>query len=111
MNIVVTSILLGIILGAIGTAIGSAHWLITLALWGIAGLCVGLFSKNRKRAWKSGAVYGFVLSFSFLMFGYQGSHALMRMAQVLVFFVLLSVFGACCGALLGIVGNVFRKKR
>jgi hypothetical protein len=97
----VVAALVGIFLGVIAANflfVGSA---LTLIPWGIAALLIGYFSKGRREALLNGAVYGFILSFVFLLVGYTGTEPVITRTP---FFALLALFGAACGAILSVVG-------
>jgi len=79
-------------------------WL-SLIPWAIVGLALGFWSGGRT-AWVNGAAYGFILSFLFMLAGYAGSAPLVSR---LPFFALLGIFGAICGAALGLIGAYARK--
>jgi Na+(H+)/acetate symporter ActP len=95
------AILVGAALGLIGARyvfVGS--WL-SLIPWASAGLAIGWWAKQLRQAMLNGAVYGFVLSFVFMIAGYTGSAALISR---LPFFAILGAFGGVCGLVLGLVG-------
>jgi len=102
---VLVSILLGSILGIIGSRflfVGS--WL-SLIPWSIAGLLLGYWSQ--KREWLiNGACYGFALCFVFMIAGYSGSAPLVSR---LPFFAILGVFGGLCGLVLAWLGLNLKK--
>lgn len=83
--------------------VGSA---LSLAPWGVAGLLLGLWSSNRQQALLNGAVYGFVLCFVFLIAGYSGVQPIFT---PLALFLALSIFGAGCGLVLGLIGWFARR--
>jgi hypothetical protein len=99
--------LVGIVLGITGSRylfVGSA---LSLIPWGIAGLLFGLWCPNYREAIAIGALYGFVLAFSFMVSGYQGSAPVLTR---LPFFAILGLVGAVCGVGLGVIGCfIFRK--
>jgi NhaP-type Na+/H+ or K+/H+ antiporter len=100
------SILVGAFFGVIGARflfVGS--WL-SLVPWALAGLAIGFWGP-RRQAMVNGAVYGFVLSFVFLMAGYSGSASLLSRVP---FFAILGLFGAVCGLVLGVVGFWVRRR-
>ena len=94
---------------AIGTLYGQSHAgpVLSLGTWGIAGLVFGAASARWKLSTAAGAVFGFTVSLFFLVAGYQGAKPIY---SPLPFFVLLSVFGAACGAVLGALGWLVRKR-
>ncbi len=108
MKKLVVSGLIGSIFGVIGSRfifVGSA---LSLIPWGITGLIIGFWSKSAKEAVLNGSVYGFLLSFIFMVSGYSGSAALLSRIP---FFIILGIVGAICGGVLGIIGNLLRKFR
>ena len=95
--------LVGVLLGSfISKYLFVGSWL-NLVLWGTVGVSIGWFAQSKKESLADGALFGFVLSFSFMMAGYGGSMS--RISRVLPFSV-LGVFGAICGMALGIIGQV-----
>lgn len=106
--LLVVSALIGVLLGIIGSRflfVGSA---LSLIPWGIVGLLLGWFSKNRKKAKINGIIYGFFLCFSFMIAGYSGSAPLLTRMP---FFAVLGLFGSVCGLILAIIGNLGKKLR
>lgn len=102
------SIIVGAILGIVGSRflfVGSWH---SLIIWGIVGLVIGYWSSNRKEALINGSVFGFVLSFVFMLAGYAGSAPILTRTP---FFAILGIFGSVCGFILAFIGNVLRKLR
>ena len=103
---IVISIIVGLILAFIASHVlfvGSAR---TLIPWGIAGLILGWWGKNKKHSLLIGAIYGFVLSFSFMSFGYTGKVPYITRIPP---FIILGLFGAVCGLILGIGGQLLKK--
>jgi hypothetical protein len=72
----------------------------SLVPWGVVALLLGLWG-NKVEAIRSGAVYGFALSFAFLVAGYTGTSSLISRFP---FFAILSLFGAVCGLALSATG-------
>jgi hypothetical protein len=94
--------LLGAVLGLLGAKyvlVGSG-W--SLLPWGLVALQVGFTAGSRRRAAADAGIYGFALSFVFMVAGYSGSAPL---AGRLWFFVLLGLFGAACAATIAMVGQ------
>ena len=73
----------------------------TLVPWALAAMAVGAVCRVRREALAAGAVYGFVLGFSFMIFGYTGTDPI---AGKLPFFALIGVVAAVAGAVAGFVG-------
>src|SRR5260221_10282594 len=99
----IVSIVIAVILAFVANKILFVGSGMTLIPWGIVGFILGYWSGNKKETLINGFVYGFTLSFLFMIFGYQGLSGLL--SKSLVFFVLLGVFGGICGAVLEFVGN------
>jgi hypothetical protein len=98
----VVSAIIGYILGYIG---GPAFILI---IWGVVGLVIGAYCVTRKAALINGAIYGFFVSYIFMLYGYSGSQPL---STRLLPFMVLGLFGAVCGATLGFFGYSLRTIR
>ena len=99
--------LVGIVLGIVASrflCVGSA---LSLIPWAIAGLLIGLWCLTYKQAVAAGALYGFLLAFSFMLAGYQGIDPVM---SKLGFFAIFGVIGAVCGLGLGVSGAFMRRK-
>ena len=104
MNILLP-VIFGLVLGFVNAKIlfvGSAFSLIP---WAIVGAFVGFLTNKKKDAVLSGALYGFVLSVVFIISGYNGTRPLIA---VMPFFILLGLFGAVCGLVLGLVGYLLK---
>ena len=98
------SIVVGSLLGIIGSRflfVGSA---LSLIPWAIAGLAIGAWC-NKRESMIYGAVYGFALTFVFMIAGYTGIASLLSR---LPFFALLGLFGASCGFVLCILGYLLK---
>lgn len=92
------AVLAGAVLGYTG---GPAQVLI---VWAIIGLVLGYFSATRRTVIASGLLFGFIVSFMFMVAGYAGE------APVYTHFLpfaALGVFGAVCGIILSISGHYF----
>jgi hypothetical protein len=95
------SILIGSVMGFLGSRylfVGSA---LSLVPWGIMGLVLGAWNSRRGAAMANGALYGFSLAFVFMIAGYTGTEPLFSR---LPFFALLGAFGAISGLVLEIGG-------
>ena len=97
----VAAALIGIALGLIG---GPVYILIP---WGLIGLVLGYVSSRKKTALINGAVYGFMACYFFMISGYAGKDPLVTK---LVPFIAIGLFGAICGLVLGVLGNMVHKK-
>lgn len=95
----VVAFIVGVVIGAAGpyyVFLGPY----SLIPWGLVAVALGLWG-NKREALRSGAVYGFSLSFAFLVTGYNGTPSL---ASRFPFFVILSLFGAVLGLALSALG-------
>lgn len=93
----VLGLLLGVVCGA---------WLssgLDLVPWAIGALALGAASRDRTVALGSAALFGFVVSVSFLVAGYDGSSSFVARTA---FFLVLGLFGALCGLALGALGRL-----
>jgi hypothetical protein len=93
---------MGAVLGLLGAkyVLVDSGW--SLLPWGLIALLVGFTAASRRRAAVDAGIYGFTLSFVFMVAGYSATAPL---SGQLWFFVLLGVFGAACGALIAVVGK------
>jgi hypothetical protein len=99
------SLIVGLALGLIGGPVQ------ILGAWAIAGLLIGAMSNGFKPAALNGAAFGFVLSYVFMIHGYNGTDPI---ATRLLPFVLLGLFGAICGlglAVIGVTPTIFRRRK
>jgi hypothetical protein len=95
--------LLGLVFGiAAAHALFLGGW--TLVPWGVGGLVVGLGARPRSGI-VAGAVYGFVLSFAFMVANYHGSAPVLDRVP---FFGVFGIIGAGCGLVLGGLGSRLR---
>lgn len=102
----VIALLVGSLLGFIGSKILFVGSALSLIPWGLIGLANGMYARNKKESMFSGAVYGFFLTLIFMISGYNGQRPIFI---VLPFFILLGFFGAFCGLLLGIIGFLLKR--
>jgi hypothetical protein len=95
----VVALIVGVVIGAAGPQYGflGAYSLIP---WGLVAIALGLWG-TRRQALRSGAVYGFSLSFAFLVIGYNGTPSLVSRFP---FFAILALFGAVFGLALSALG-------
>ncbi len=94
---------LGAVLGGLSAESAWAGSGLVLIPWALVGLVVGGRTRSSARTTAlAGASYGFAVAFSFTAFGYQGSTS--AMSRIL-FFSVLGVIGASCGALLALAGK------
>jgi hypothetical protein len=92
-----TAAVIGLIIGYIG----GPGWI--LAVWAIVGLVIGRYANRRRAALANGAIYGFALSYAFMVAGYSGSDPL---TGKLAPFILFGIVGALCGAIISLIGRV-----
>ena len=95
----------GLVLGFVGTKLLFLGGL-TLLPWAVAALLIGWLSRDAKLAFVNGAIYGFVLSFVFMLAGYEGNEVVAK----LPFFVLLGLFGGVCGLIWAWLGRLLRAR-
>jgi hypothetical protein len=101
---VATGVLLGF-LGARVVLVGSG---LSLVVWAVAGLALGLRFGPGPVAAAVGAVFGFALAFTFMVAGYDGADPLVTR---LLPFAVLGAVGAVCGAAAAWAGQVLRPRR
>ena len=95
---------LGAVLGVVGARllwVGSG-W--SLLPWALAGVAIGWTSHGQ--AWRDGAIFGFALAFVFMVIGYDGGASLLTRVPA---FLVLGLVGACCGAILAVLGGGARR--
>ena len=95
----IVAFIVGVVIGAAGPqyAFLGAYSLIA---WGLVAVGFGLWG-NKREALKSGMVFGFSLSFAFLVAGYNGTPSLVSRFP---FFMILSLFGGVCSLALSALG-------
>jgi len=81
--------------------------IVTLGSWGVAGIAIGAWLGHWHGGAACGALFGFTASLCFLLAGYGGAGPV---TGALPFFLLLSVVGAICGAVLGGGGAMVRTR-
>jgi|SRR5581483_2184862 len=97
---------LGVALGLVFSRFTSLGY-ITLIFWGLAGLGVGYRSTSKKEGMINGAFYGYFLSFFFMWAIYGGKDPIITKVPG---YIVLGLFGALCGVILGYLGNLVKKK-
>ncbi len=102
MQRIVAPVLIGVLLGVIGARLVFVGSGLSLVPWSIAGVAFGLFARSRPEAMKLGGVYGFALSFVFMLAGYSGDASVLTR---LPFFALLGFLGCAAGAVLSLLGR------
>ena len=104
----ISSVVVGIVFGILSNySILFGSW-INLVVWAIIGLLIGLFIEEKRFIKWSGIFYGFFLTLSFLISGFQGN--LNKIIIFSLFSIFLSVIGAFCGWFLVFVGNWIKTK-
>ena len=104
---VIVAVAVGIVFGILSSRyvlVGSA---LSLVPWGIAGVLLGLWCPLFREAVSIGALYGFLVAFTFMAAGYQGSAPILTR---LPFFAILGIVGAVCGIVLGVIGSFVRRR-
>ena len=91
---------LGLVLGYAGSQLLNLQWA-TLIPWALGGLAVGAVCRVRSEALVAGLAYGFVLGFSFMVVGYNGTDPIVGK---LPFFAIIGVVSAAFGGVLAFVG-------
>ncbi len=100
MNKTAISAVIGLVLGiACARYVFVGSWL-ALVPWTLAGLAIGFWGTKNESIF-NGMSYGSVLSFVFMLAGYNGKASLISRVP---FFTVLGVFGGVCGLILGILG-------
>lgn len=92
------SLLIGSSVGYFGGSV------FVLVIWAAIGLAIGVYSVNRRASILNGALFGFAVSYSFMISGYVGNDTL---TSRLIPFMVFGIFGALCGLTLGLIGNKF----
>jgi hypothetical protein len=77
----------------------------SIVAWAVVGLILGASATEPCRALLHGAVYGFVLSFVFMVAGYQGDADTVTRIP---FFTALGIVGALSGLALAAIGHAAR---
>jgi hypothetical protein len=102
MKKIVVAIAAGAVLGVVGSRVLFVGSWLSLIPWTIAGLALGAWC-GRWESVRVGAVFGFSVSFVFMVSGYSGSAPLLGRLPA---FAVLGVFGAVCGIVLGLLGSL-----
>jgi hypothetical protein len=97
----VVSIVVGSLLGYIGSMVLFVGSWLSLIPWAIVGLAIGYWG-HRREAMVNGICYGFALAFIFMIAGYTGNASL---TSRIPFFAILGIFGGLCGLILGLAGS------
>ena len=106
MKKILISALIGFVLGGIIAKYLFVGSFLNVFWWGMFGMGIGAWSHSKTEAIKNAGVYGFTLSFVFMLFGYQGSAPILSRMP---FFAILGLVGAVCGIISGLVGFYGKK--
>jgi len=104
---VLAAVVISVVFGVLSSRyllVGSA---LSLIPWGIAGVLLGLWCTQYRQATGLGALYGFLIAFTFMAAGYQGAAPILSRVP---FFAILGLVGAVCGVGLGVIGAFLRRK-
>ncbi len=107
--ILLVSALAGIACGLVSQSSFLAGQWLNLVLWGIVGIVLGVFTNGRRAIVWAGILYGFCLSISFLISGFQGSAD--KLPAFLALTLALSVVGVIGGLVTVFVGSLLRRLR
>ena len=102
------AVVIGAVLGALGARVLLVGSGLNLLVWAVVGAAIGGVARTPGEAWRTGALFGASVSLVFLVASYDGSAAAVPRT---LFFVVLSAFGAACGAVLGRIGHLARGRR
>ena len=92
--------ILGVVLGYGATLLPSLQW-VTLVPWALGAMAVGAISLGRRDALIAGAIYGFLVGFTFMVAGYTGTDPI---AGKLPFFAVIGVVSAAVASTAAFVG-------
>ena len=84
---------------------------LSLIPWAILAMTWGLISRDRTQARNLGAIYGFSLSFIFLLIDTSGNSSPERLLFLLVVTTSLAIFGGLCGAMLSVAAHRLSRKK
>ncbi len=83
----------------------------SLTALGLTAAVIGAVSLDRRSGTSHGALFGFLVTYTFMVASYGGpTDSMMLFRAALLFFPLISVFGALCGAIFGFTGALSRKR-
>jgi hypothetical protein len=101
----IVAIVIGSALGVIGARVLFVGSWLSLVPWTIVGLGLGAWCVGLEWTWV-GALFGFFVSFVFMLSGYAGTASLLSRVP---FFAILGAFGAVCGFVLAFVGSFAKR--
>ena len=101
------AVVLGIISGILSTHVLLIGWG-NLIFWGLTGVVLGFFVIGKREVIWSGALFGFFLSVSFLLSGFQGASD--KFLVFTLFSLALSIVGMGGGIVSVFLGSWIRKK-
>jgi hypothetical protein len=105
--LLIISGVVGIVCGLVShTPFLNGQWL-NLVVWGIVGIALGLFMSGTRLIIWAGLVYGFCLSVTFLISGFQGNAD--KLPAFLLLTLVLSLVGALGGLATVFVGSRLRR--
>ena len=109
---ILVAVVLGAVLGLVGSKILFVGSALSLIPWAVAAFTIGYFSETKKEVLIYGGVFGFVLSFVFMLSGYNGSDSVF---SKIPFFILFGIFGAICAAVWSFIAffvrSILNKKK
>ena len=106
-HLLVAAAACGALLGFLGARVVLVGSGLSLVPWAVVGLGLGLARRSGRLPAGLGATYGFALAYTFMVTGYDGAAALHTR---LLPFVVLGAFGALCGMLLAVGGQLLRRR-
>ena len=111
MNIILKRIL--IIIAAILLAIVSYYFFVgwvNIIPWAVATIVIGYMSLGRKDTIINGALFGYFLFVTYILYGYRGNTDTKSISNIIIFSLLFSLIGAVAGIIGTFIGNLLRKK-
>jgi hypothetical protein len=104
----ISSALVGIVFGILSNhSVIKGSWF-NLVIWSIIGILIGMFIEEKKFIKWSGVFYGFFLTTSFLVSGFEGKSDKIFSFGILA--VILSIIGSFCGWALVFLGNWIKSR-
>jgi hypothetical protein len=78
--------------------------------WGIIAILTAFIATNKREALTLGAIFGFVMSYSFLWFNNSNIKSLGQVLVLIVLIILPALFGLFCGLAMAWFGWIVRSK-